>query len=350
VPEACVTSAGSRHVRLGGGGEFDLIRTFLESAPPLPDAVRVGPGDDCAVIDAAPLALSADLSVEDVHFRRAWLSPEEIGWRAAASALSDLAAVAAQPIAVLVSLALTADDVASGWGTKLMSGVQRAAQSADAGVVGGDVSRSTGPAVVDVTVVGRSERPVLRSGARPGDEVWVTGHLGGAAAAVALLERGGALPDALRARFAHPVARTREALWLAGRAELHALIDLSDGLGGDLGHVAAASEVAIELDPSLVPIAPDVEAASDLGEGMLALALFGGEDYELCVVAPEGALGPLVDSFQGRFGIPLTRVGYVHAGEGVWTRDADGSEKRLERVGFSHFATATDSAARTRRP
>ena len=315
-------------IALGPGGEFDLIRTFLERAGPLPKGVKVGPGDDCAVVDAGQLALSVDLSVEDVHFRRAWLSPEEVGWRASASALSDLAAVAAEPLAILVSLALGADDASSGWARRLMDGLEQAAREAGAGLVGGDTSRSPGPVVIDVVAVGRCKNPVLRNGARPGDEVWVTGELGRVGPALRALENAHPAPEPSRRAFAHPLPRVREALWLHDHAQLHAMIDLSDGLGGDAGHIAAASGVALELDAHKLPLAPGATLEDALG---------CGEDYELCVVGPAKALEKLEGSFDQRFDLPFTRVGRVRDGEGVWLADGRGSPRRLERAGFSHF-------------
>jgi thiamine-monophosphate kinase len=194
--------------------------------------------------------------------------------------------------------------------------------------------------VVDVVAVGRVQRPVLRDGARAGDEVWVTGALGAAGAAVTLLQSGKPLPEELRAPFSRPQPRIREALWLRERAGAHAMIDLSDGIAGDLAHVAAASAVAIELDVSEIPVAPGVEAAAPERDGQLALALSSGEDYELCVVVRPGMLAPMAPQFRERFQIALTRVGRVKEGEGVWARDAAGETRRLERGGFSHFKSA----------
>jgi thiamine-monophosphate kinase len=316
-------------IRLGAGGEFDLIRSFLDRAGPLPKGVRVGPGDDCAVLDAGPLALSTDVSVEDVHFRRAWLTPEEIGWRAAAAGLSDLAAVAAEPFAVLVSLALAPEDVSSGWARRLMDGLEQAAREAGAGLVGGDTSRSPGPAIVDVVSVGRCKTPVLRNGARPGDELWVTGELGGAAAALRLLREGRPLPDGPRAAFAHPVARVREGRWLAQHASLTAMIDLSDGLAGDAGHVAAASGVAVEIEIDRVPLASGATLEDALG---------GGEDYELCIAAAPRALEKLEGRFDQTFTLPLTRIGWIRKGEGVWVAGGGKAPRRLASGGYSHFA------------
>jgi thiamine-monophosphate kinase len=276
--------------------------------------------------------VSSDLSVEGVHFRRAWLADAEIGYRAAAAALSDLAAMAAEPVGVLVSLA------GSSGGASLVAvhaGVAEAARSVGAAVLGGDTSASPGPLIVDVVAVGRAATATLRSGARSGDELWVTGELGGSAAALEILQGGGSPGAELRDAFARPVPRVSEARWLAERGVLRALIDLSDGLVGDAGHLAAAGDVRIVLDGRAVPVA--AAAATALGPGRaLDAALYGGEDYELCFAAPAGSVRG--DDFRRRFDLPLTRVGTVEAGAGVWLRSADGRVSEPERSGFDHFA------------
>src|SRR5690606_7422921 len=159
---------------LGPGREFDLIRRFLADAGPDAPGVELGPGDDCALFSADRVAISSDLSLEGVHFRRDWIGPEEIGYRAAAAALSDLAAMAARPIGILSAVAVPAGDLPD-YAVSLSVGMREAAAEVGASVLGGDVARSPGPIVLDVTVVGEATRPVLRSGARVGDAVWVTG-------------------------------------------------------------------------------------------------------------------------------------------------------------------------------
>lgn len=321
-------------IPLAPGPEFDLIRRFL-TRPVRPGDrpdVRVGPGDDAAVVAGNGIALSTDMSVEGVHFRRDWLTAREIGWRAAAAALSDLAAMAARPVGVLCSLALPAEEV-DRMAVHLMDGVRSAAESVGAVLLGGDTTRSPGPVVVDVTVVGECPRPVLRSGARAGDEVWVTGALGGAAAHVDALLRGELPPSAARRAFAEPRPRTAEALWLRDRDVPTAMIDLSDGLGGDAAHLAAAAGVAIVLETGAVPLHPAIEGTEDA----LRLALAGGEDYELCLTAAPGRLEALAAEFAAAFGVRLTRVGHVEEGDGVWTRGADGSRVSLPARGFQHF-------------
>lgn len=312
--------AAAGHTALGSGREFDAVRALLERWGP----AAAGVGDDCAVLALAPgerLCVSTDTAVEDVHFRRDWLTPAEIGYRAAAAALSDLAAMAARPVALLLAVTVPA-----GWRSDLgglADGVAEAARLARAAIVGGDTT-SGGVLSLTVTVLGAAREPVARSGARPGDRVYVTGALGGAAAAVAALERGAAPDAAHRARFAHPVARVDEARWLAEHGA-RAMIDLSDGLVADAGHVAAASGARVVLELERLPCAA--------GVGPRAAAT-GGEEYELaCAIA--GAVD--VRAFADRFGVALTAVGRVEAGAArVVVLD------RGERVdlpgGYDHFS------------
>jgi thiamine-monophosphate kinase len=322
--------------RLGPGAEFDLIRRLLPRHLPVRADVRVGPGDDCAVVAGDGIALSCDLSVEGVHFRRDWLSLREIGLRAAAASLSDLAAVAARPIGVLVSLALPQAD-AGAHAVQVMEGVRRAAEHAGAVLLGGDVARSPGPLMIDVTAVGEAPHPVLRSGAALGDEVWVTGELGAAALFVERMEAGAEPDSAARKRFAAPEPRVREARWLAERGFATAMIDLSDGLAGDAAHLSAASGVAVLLAPELIPVHPAVLRHAASHDDALRMALAGGEDYELCFTAPLGALEPHAHEFQRDFGVRLACVGRAAGGDGVWWTDAEGNRRPLGLHGYQHF-------------
>ncbi|MDX1674844.1 MAG: thiamine-phosphate kinase [Longimicrobiales bacterium] len=315
---------------LGPGREFDLIRRFLEGGARPGPAVRVGPGDDCAVVTGAGVAITSDMSVEDVHFRRCWLEPGEVGYRAAAASLSDLAAVAARPIGVLVSIALGPGDEA-GYGDAVMAGVGEAARDSGVALLGGDVTRSPGPIVLDVTAVGDAPEPVLRTGARPGHGVWVTGRLGAAAAAVdAWLADEAPAPEA-RAAFARPTPRLEEALWLRERSVPAAMVDLSDGIAGDAGHIAAANGVRVVIRADALPVADAAAGRPD----PLRLAAAGGEDYELCFTSPAGAVETIRDAFVERFGIELTEVGGVEEGTGAVVVGADGEPLELE--AFQHW-------------
>jgi thiamine-monophosphate kinase len=314
---------------LGPGAEFDRIRAIARAL-----GAAAGPlGGDCAVLSEPPgssLVLSTDVSVEEVHFRRDWLRPREIGWRSAAAALSDLAAVGADPIGLLAAVTLPRD-TREGELTELMRGVGDAVATVGGVVLGGDLSAGAAWSVA-VTVVGRASRPVSRRGARPGDGVWVTGTLGAARSALETWRRGGEpAPDA-RAAFAHPVARIAPGRWLAGHGAT-AMLDLSDGLAGDAPHLAAASGVALELDLDLLPLAPSVRAAAgELGIAPAQFAAEGGEDYELLVTLP--AEFAAADELRAECGIPLTRIGSVSAGAGVRLR-LDGVDVTL--AGFDHF-------------
>jgi thiamine-monophosphate kinase len=312
--------------KLGPGPEFDFIRQVARQSPQRHPLVRVGPGDDCAVL--GDFAISTDASVEGTHFRREWLSAEEIGWRAASAALSDLAAVAADPVAILVSLVFPERDRA-GFAELVMRGATAAAHAVGATLIGGDVAAG-GLFVIDVVVIGKVGEPVLRSGARADDELWVTGKLGGAAAAVHAWLTQRPVEAEARRRYAHPHPRIAAARWLREHITLHALIDLSDGLYGDAAHLAAASGVRIDIDAAAIPID---EASGATHEQ----AATGGEDYELCFTAPPGQVQRVRAEFEAAFSMPLTRVGHVSEGAGVYARAADGTARPIERAGYQHF-------------
>lgn len=327
-------------VELGRGAEFDLIRGVLGASGgdgPSEGIVK-GPGDDAAVVrapDGERLVISTDMAVEEVHFRRAWLRWRAVGRRATGAALSDLAAMAAAPLGVLLSAALppeldrdVLEEVGRGLGDCL---------SEHGGVLlGGDLTRSPGPVVLDLVAVGSARAPVGRDGARAGEEVWVTGELGAAATAAADWLQGLEPDRRARRAFEHPRPRIGEARWLAERIDVGAMIDLSDGLAGDAGHLSAASGVRIEVELDRVPLAEVLEEYSDR-TAALRRALGGGEDYELCFTAPAGTVGEVASGFRRRFRISLTRVGRVTEGRGVAWRDAAGNAVDPGVGGFDHF-------------
>lgn len=314
---------------LGPGREFDAIRSFV-GADRMPDEVVLGPGDDAAVLEGG-WVVSCDLSVEDVHFKRAWLSNREIGYRAAAVALSDLAAMGARPVALVAAVSTSARD---GGMDALQAGIREAAAAAGGAVVGGDVSTSVETMVLDITVLGRAEAPVLRSAARHGQALWVTGPLGGAAAAVRLWLDGREPGGDLRRAFARPPARTALAVDLAALQGIGAMIDLSDGLAGDAGHLSVGSGMRVTIDADALPVAPAVREALGDDEARAA-ALRGGEDYELLFTADEGAVDP--EAIERRHGAVLTRIGRVESGRGVWLQEGAGDPVALSGGGFDHY-------------
>ncbi len=323
-----------RRATLGPGREFDLIRSALATAAPLPEHVTVGPGDDAAVFKtASQTVISSDLTIEGVHFLKEWLTPEEVGYRAAASALSDLAAMAAEPIGILLSIGVDAERAAE-WIPAISSGAAALLGHTGGAVLGGDLSRvpDGGPIIVDVVAVGECAAPIERRGARVGDEVWITGELGLAALAVEEWYAGRVPEPTARRQFAHPTPRTREAWWLAERAVLTAMIDISDGLVADAGHIAAASGVHMNMNASMLPI-PDALVRAR-GDAAPLIAVTGGEDYELCLTAPEGSITRLQPEFEDLFRIRLTRVGVVTSGAGV---GIVGLDLTRQAAGHDHF-------------
>ncbi len=308
------------HTALGDGREFDAVRSLLARWGPRARGI----GDDAALLALTPgaqLVVSTDTSAEHVHFRRDWIAPAEVGWRAATSALSDLAAMAARPVGLLL-----AASVPERWRDQLAdvaAGIGDAAAAVDCPIIGGDLTGGN-DLVLTITVLGEAVAPITRAGARPGDLLYVTGRLGGPHRALAALLQGERPAPADRARFAHPEARVAEARWLAERG-VRALIDISDGLLAEARHVAAASGVVLDIDPGLVP---RVAGATD------ADALAGGEEYELLCASPT----PLdIDGFAHRFGLPLTRVGAVRAESGDPTVVLAGGERVDLPAGYDHF-------------
>lgn len=314
--------------------ERELLRRLAEIGWKGHRGVLVGPGDDAAVLRGG-LVASTDLSVEGVHFRFDWLSAEEVGFRAAAAAISDMAAMGAAPACLLVSLALpvrpSGDRPVATLAQALQRGAAAAGDRVGVPIAGGDLSRSPGPVVVDVAVLGRAARPLARSGAKPGDAVWVSGALGGAAAAVDAWSQGREPPPAARARFAVPPNRVPLGRALAADGLASALIDVSDGLLADARNLAARSGVRLCIDEARVPV--DASAGADLN-----LALRGGEDYELMFTVPAGAeprLPPLARALPA----PLSRIGLVERGEGV-VMERNGKRRMCDGPGgHDHFAS-----------
>ncbi|HEX3236226.1 MAG TPA: thiamine-phosphate kinase [Gemmatimonadales bacterium] len=301
------------HTALGAGREFDRVRAIARAL----GQWAVALGDDCALLEPAEgrLAVSTDVSVEAVHFRLEWMGHEEIGWRAAAAALSDLAAEGATPAGLLAAVVVP-ESATDEQVTALMSGVGAAGESVGAPVIGGDLSSGPGWSVA-VTVLGWTARPVGRHGARPGDLLWVTGALGGARAALAAWRRGDEPSVEARAAFARPEPRIEAGRWLAAHGA-HAMIDLSDGLGGDAEHLAAGSAVSLELALEAVPVAPAAVAEARRAHAAVeTFAAEGGEDYELLAALPPAFGEAERVAFERDCRLSLSRIGAVGAGHGV---------------------------------
>jgi thiamine-monophosphate kinase len=330
------------------GGEDTLVRAIRGLMGATVEAgVRVGIGDDCAILEprsGRALLATTDLLVEDVHFRRRWAEPADIGWKAIAVNLSDIAAMGGRPCWALVALALPAgtspEEVEA-----FYEGALSLARPHDVEIVGGDTSASASGWIVNVTLLGDVVAPCLRSTARPGDVVAVTGALGRSAAGLAVLERraapSGAEADALAAATeAHlrPRPRVREGQWLAAAGGVTAMMDLSDGLGIDLPRLLAESRVGATVDVDRVPVdAPTRAVAEALGHDPVAWATGGGEDYELLLTCEPSALERLQRGLSEDFGARLTPIGEITDGGGSARWTSGGREVTVAR-GFEHFA------------
>jgi thiamine-monophosphate kinase len=325
---------------------IEAIRRVVDAEHP---GVRLGIGDDAALVAAGSgeTVLTTDMLIEGVHFERGSISARDLGAKAIVVNVSDVAAMAASPRYALVSVGLPTD-LEAAWVVELAGGMRAACDEYALALVGGDTDRAP-VVVISVTVVGEVApgRAVLRSGARAGDAIVVTGELGAAAGGFALSRAhpsraaaalsqpwGRELADAL----ARPVARVGEARTLA-QAGARAMMDLSDGLAKDLARLCRASGVGARVELARLPVAAALRAGAEtLGVDALALALGGGEDYELLATLPPEAVEPARAALAERFGVPLAEIGRIVEGSGLVAVDADGREAPLEPVGWDHFA------------
>ncbi|MCU0297515.1 MAG: thiamine-phosphate kinase [Candidatus Nanopelagicales bacterium] len=309
---------------VGDVGEFGLIAA-LQMRLKTTAAVEVPSGDDAAVLrlGADRLVVSTDMLVQDRHFRLEWSTPEEIGHKAAAQNFADLTAMAARPVALTAAIAMPAETTVE-WVLGVVDGLVAEAEMLGAAVVGGDVTRA--PAItISVTALGVpvGSRLVRRSGAQPGDVVAVCGRLGWAAAGLAVLGRGFRSPRVVVDAHRRP-RPPYEAGALAGAAGATAMIDVSDGLLADLGHVAEASGVQIVLDVERLPIDDQIrETASAFNADPLGWVISGGDDHALAATFPAGATLPA----------GFVAVGEVVAGSGV---EVPGY-RHIGAPGFDHF-------------
>jgi thiamine-monophosphate kinase len=331
-------------------GELSLIRQIRSRAAGIRSArLSLGIGDDCALLRpraGEELAVTTDLSIAGRHFRLDWHPPESVGHRALARGLSDLAAMGARPVAAFLSLGLPRElAVASGrgpaWVERFLNGFLALAEAHQTPLAGGDLAQSPLP-LADIVLTGAVPRgrALLRSGARPGDLLYVTGSLGGAAAGLARLselaaktEKPGTplIPKKLEAVLAphlYPQPRIAQGLWLQRNGRASAALDLSDGLSTDLAHLCEESGVGAEVDAPALPL---------FAGATLQQALHGGEDYELLFTAPVGKRMPRAVA-----GVAITEIGRIvsaRRSQPALTLVTVQGKEPLKAQGWEHFSS-----------
>jgi thiamine-monophosphate kinase len=330
MPEWAALEDGSRGIVIVMPlGEKKLIKQIRRSARG-GESVVTGIGDDCAVLSVPPgheLLVTTDFTIEKVHFRREWHRPELVGRRCLTRGLSDIAAMGGEPRAAFLSLAVPSD-VPQKWVDRFLKGLLDLAEEFKVPLAGGDTAQSAGGIQADIVVVGSvpQGKAVLRSGAKAGERIYVTGELGGSAAALARLEESKPL-GAEYVRHFRPQARVAVGQWLRQRGVASAMIDVSDGLSTDLEHICQESHVGAEIEEEAIP-----RALVGLGKKRVALelALHGGDDYELLFTSA-AAIPSEVE------GVRVTRIGRTTQSAGMRLIGADGKARRLEAAGWEHF-------------
>jgi len=313
--------------------EKSLIQGIRRAVRASGKSVRVGIGDDCAVLRPPrghEILVTTDFTLEGIHFRREWHSPEVVGRRCLTRGLSDIAAMGGEPLAVFLSVALPGK-FPQKWVDGFMRGLLALARECSAPLAGGDTAQSPQGILADIVVLGTVPKgtAVLRSGARPGDRVYVTGELGGGAAALKDFFAGRKPHAQDFPRHFHPVPRLAVGEFLRSREIATGMIDLSDGLSTDLGHICKESGVGAEIVADDIPRA---RVGRERERVDLTLALHGGEDYELLFTAPARKRVPASIA-----GVSVTAIGCITRAKRVVLRGSTGAIQALKPQGWEHF-------------
>jgi thiamine-monophosphate kinase len=308
------------------------------------EAVVTGIGDDCAVLripSGHEMLVTTDFSIENVHFQRDWHPPELVGWRCLTRGLSDIAAMGGEPLAAFLSLAV-ASDVPQQWVSRFLKGLLKLAKEFNVPLAGGDTAQSTEGIQADIVVIGSvpKGKAILRSGAKPGDQIYVTGKLGAASAILKNLQQSELIKSkrsrAKRVpvpiiRQLRPLPRLEIGQWLRERGMASAMIDLSDGLSTDLDHLCEESRVGAEIEAETIPRAHVGSAKDGSAKNPVALefALHGGDDYELLFTSTDEVPSKVA-------GVQVTRIGRITKVLGIRLL-SDGKAQRLKARGWEHF-------------
>lgn len=326
-------------------GEFGFIERFKPLFEDLIQSGQTGIGDDCAIIpanDEEDWLITTDLLMEDVHFIRDAITPEQLGYKSLAVNLSDIAAMGGTPVGSFLSVAVPADMEVE-YLDAFIKGYHQLSIRYNTPLLGGDTTRSLKHLAVNVCIIGKCPRGMARkrSQAQAGDVVYVTGYLGDSAGGLQILLNKLTLSGEhgyLLNQHYQPEPRINEGLFLAGYPAVHAMIDISDGIASDLRHILKASGVSSQIHLDRLPVSEQLAAASArYGWNTFELASAGGEDYELLVTIAEDKSEFIREEFLKKFGKPLIRIGSVCAGlpEIIWFNKAE--RVQLSKNGFNHF-------------
>jgi thiamine-monophosphate kinase len=323
-------------------GEFGFISRIASSVQ-TGAGVVTGIGDDASVTALTPgmqLLTSTDMLLEDVHFRRCWHDPYRLGRKSLAASISDIAAMGGIPRWSLLSLAIPADTQLE-FLDEFTRGYLSMAEEHGVALIGGDTCSSKHGLAISVTIMGEQipERILRRSGARPGDEIWVTGTLGDAAMGLRLAEKGDEGDEFLVSRLLDPTPRTAAGIALAESGLVTAMIDVSDGILADFGHIAELSGVGGIIHLKYLPFSPRFRAAAAGFPSIpYDLVLAGGEDYELCFTAHPASREKII-AIMKKCGVEAVPVGIVTSSPEVIVLDAAGAPYHSLNQGFNHFAS-----------
>lgn len=330
----------------GRKGEFGLISKFVAGQPDKPGVV-VGPGDDASAVSvsafkAGVILQTTDLLVENVHFRKGWGTPYQLGWKSLAVSLSDIAAMGGRPLQTHLSLAIPPS-----WSEseilEFRKGFFDLADQYDMALLGGDLSRSEGSLMISVSVNGEAspQRVLRREGAQPGDKIWVSGTLGDAAAGLRLLREviEGRFSRELLDAFLQPHPEVELGMICSASMAVNALIDLSDGLAGDLGHVLEASDCGALIQEKNLPLSKTLPRVVEKhGWRLLELILKGGEDYRLLGCTPVSKFDDFGRMVEDRLGRTIFTIGAIEEKPGLRLQRRDGRIEDVPAEAYDHFA------------
>jgi len=335
----------NRDLKMQDIGEFGFIRSILDDCQFSPSKPVRGIGDDCAVIgpyDGKVLLVTTDLLLEDVHFILEKISPEHLGEKALSVNLSDIAAMGGVPLHAFVSIA-----VPKHMSVEILhavySGMKAGCKRYGVNILGGDTSASPDRLMINVAVIGEApEKEVLyRSGAGPGDGIYVTGTLGDSAAGLKLIQgemkATEHVASVLTAAHNRPVPFLEAGRMISASGLASAMIDLSDGLASDLAHICESSAVGARISQTSLPLSEELRSLGEIKFDPYDLAISGGEDYRLLVTVPEKNIGPFVKIFEKGKPCPIFHIGEITENEGIEIMRPDKTIECLDLKGFDHF-------------